>query len=79
MRLNKRATAAARKRQASGIKRLREAFAVTPAKLAAAGLQHGNAEPVRLRPGVPTIRDAEHAAKHRRRKAVRASRKRNRA
>ncbi len=53
MRLNKRATAAARKRQASGIKRLREAFAVTPAKLAAAGLQHGNAEPVRLRRHAP--------------------------
>lgn len=38
----------------------------------------GRGTPVRLKPGTPPVRDAEHQAKHRRRKAQRAARRRNR-
>lgn len=41
-------------------------------------LQTGRATPVRLHPHTPPVRDAEHQAKHKKRKAVRAARKRNR-
>ena len=34
--------------------------------------------PVRIKPGCPPVRDAEHARKHRKRKAARAARKVNR-
>lgn len=34
--------------------------------------------PVRIKPGCPPVRDAEHRAKHRKRKAARAARKVNR-
>lgn len=42
------------------------------------GDQGGNGKPVRLRPGTPPLRDAEHARKHAARKRARASRRRNR-
>jgi hypothetical protein len=41
-------------------------------------LQTGRATPVRLHPNTPPLRDVEHQAKHRKRKAARAARKRNR-
>lgn len=78
MQVDEKATARARGRQKRGLERLRALFRATPAKIASAGLQHGNARPARLGPGVPPVRDAEHQAKHRRRKAARAARKRNR-
>jgi hypothetical protein len=34
--------------------------------------------PIRLHPNTPPLRDAEHQARHRKRKAARAARKRNR-
>ena len=78
MRLDKAATKHARRRHAAGVLRLNKVFGASAALLAASGLQHGNARPVRLRPGVPPVRDAEHQEKHRRRKRARVSRRRNR-
>jgi hypothetical protein len=78
MRVDKRATAAARKAHKAGVQRLRKAFGATEAKLQAAGLQHGHTKLYRRRPHVPPMRDAEHQAKHKARKRARAARKRNR-
>lgn len=78
MRVDKRATAAARKAHEAGVARLRELFGATPARLMSAGLQHGHTKLYRRRPHVPPMRDAEHQAKHRKRKAARKARKRNR-
>jgi hypothetical protein len=41
-------------------------------------LQGGRGKPVRLKANTPPVRDAEHQAKHRKRKAARAARKKNR-
>jgi hypothetical protein len=80
MRVDEKATTLARERHAVGIKTLRELFDPHRIRLnrAETSIQHGNARPVRLRPGVPPMRDADHQARHRKRKTARASRKRNR-
>jgi hypothetical protein len=78
VKVDTRKTKAARSRHEAGIKSLDKLFAVSPARLATAGLQHGNAKPVRLKPGTPPVRDDEHKARRHRRKIARASRKRNR-
>jgi hypothetical protein len=78
MHVDERRTARARERHQRGVDRLNELFAAHPFLLLANSHQNGSGRPVRLKPGCPPVRDAEHQAKHRKRKAARASRKRNR-
>lgn len=83
MQVNKNATRLARRRHNAGVKRLREIFEKASPALYAMSVrgwpQSVRQQPVRLRPNVPPVRDAEHQAKHRKRKAARASTRRNRA
>ena len=76
--VDKHATADARRRHAAGIRRLNKLFAVTQAKLDVAGVQNGAWRPVRLRPNVPPLRTDEQHEKHARARRVRAARRRNR-
>jgi len=57
---------------------IRAGVVVLPGYVIPLGLQDGSARPVRLKPGVPVMRDREHQARHRKRKAARAARRRNR-
>lgn len=74
----KRSTKEVREAHIAGTRRLLEAFRADRLRISMAGLQHGRATPVRLRPNVPPLRSPEYQAKHRKRKAARAARKRNR-
>jgi hypothetical protein len=78
VKIDTRKTKAAVVAHKAGVKMLDKLFAATPARLSASGLQHGNAKPVRLHPGTPPVRDAEHKARRRRRKIANESRRRNR-
>lgn len=83
MRLDVKKTADARARHNAGVRRLR-ALLVSGwrgqlmAEFVRGTDQSGRGRPVRTRPGTPPIRDAYHQAKHKRRKAAKAARRRNR-
>lgn len=76
--VNEKLTKSARASHQAGIEQMDELFGRDESIMPFVGIQHGNARPIRLRPGVPPVRDAEHQAKHRKRKAQRAARRRNR-
>jgi hypothetical protein len=78
MKVDEKATQRARKRQDEGVFRLWGVFGYSPAKTIGSSVQHGNTKLYRRKPGVKVLRDREHEAKHRKRKAARASRIRNR-
>lgn len=78
MKVDKAKTKAAQKLQEDGTFRLWQAFRYSPATVAGSNIQHGHTKLFRRKPGVKVLRDREHEAKHRRRKAARAARKRNR-
>jgi hypothetical protein len=74
--LDKRRTEAARKRQAAGVERLDDAFGIPPALRSLKGLVFTT--PTRTQLDCPPVRDETERARHRRRKAARAARRRNR-
>lgn len=74
-------TEIARDRHKAGRKKLREAFggeAVIAHMVTTSGPQHGATKLFRRKPGVQVLRDGWHQRRHRRKKAARAARKRNR-
>jgi hypothetical protein len=88
--INQKATKIARAKQRRGIAKLAAAFGLheredPPFKVREViirGMQFGDSTgrgtPVRLHPNTPPVRDAEHQAKHKKRKIVNASRRKNR-
>jgi hypothetical protein len=78
MRIDEQATLEARVQNEIALARLDLAFGITPADRINAWRVPTDTRPVRLKAGCPPVRDAEHRAKHRKRKAARAARRRNR-